>query len=93
MLVEREIGDEPLQPTMFCVPLPQVPQFVHTQVCRLLLPGVECRVTHPELTASAQTGVSASACRMACTTCSSENFDRFIDLLLSPRATEAAIVR
>ena len=37
-------------------------------------------------------GVSLSACRMAYTICSSENFDRFIEPLLSSRTAEAAIL-
>ena len=55
MLVEREIGDQPFQPVVFFLELPESAQFTHAQV-RVLLPGVERGVTHPELPAGVADG-------------------------------------
>ena len=90
VLIEREIGDEPFQSTVFFFQLPEPPQFAHPQMGVLLLPGVERGVTHPELPAEVADGVPASACRIAYTICSSENFDRFMGPLLSCETAEAA---
>ncbi len=51
MLVEREVGDEPFQPVVFFLQLPEAPQLAHAQMRVLLFPGVEGGVTHPELPA------------------------------------------
>ncbi len=51
MLVEREVRDEPFEPAIFFFHLPEPPQLAHAEVRVLLLPGVEGRVTHPELPA------------------------------------------
>ena len=50
-LVERKVGDEPFQPPILLLQLPEPAQFTHAQVSVLLLPGVERGVTHPELPA------------------------------------------
>jgi len=50
VLVEREIGDQPFQPTVFFFQLSELAQFTHAQV-RVLFPGVECGVTRSELLA------------------------------------------
>jgi hypothetical protein len=51
VLVEREVGDEPFQPPILLLQLPEPTQFAHPQVSVLLLPGVKRGVTHPELPA------------------------------------------
>jgi hypothetical protein len=51
VLVEREIGDEPFQSTVFFFQLPEPAQFTPPQVGVLFLPGVEGGVTPPELPA------------------------------------------
>src|SRR2546425_1333060 len=51
MLVEREVSDEPFEPAIFFLHLPEAPQLAHAEVRVLLLPGVEGGVTHPELSA------------------------------------------
>ena len=92
MLIQGEVRHEPFEPAVFFLHLPEPPQLAHTQVRVLLFPGVEGGVTHPELPTQIGTGVPASACRIAYTVCSSENFDRFIGPLFSCETTEAAIV-
>lgn len=84
MLIQREVGEQPFQPPVFFFELTEPAQFSRAQVGVFLLPGVEGRGTHPEL--------PALACRIAYTICSSENFDRFIGLLLSCEAAEAVIL-
>lgn len=56
VLVEREVGDEPFQPAVFFLQLPETSQLAHTQMRVLLLPGVERGVTHPELPAKVADG-------------------------------------
>jgi uncharacterized protein (DUF1330 family) len=51
VLVEREIGDEPLQPIVLVLELPQAAQLTHAQVRVLFLPGVEGGFANPELAA------------------------------------------
>lgn len=51
VFIEREVGDEPFQSTVFLFHLPEPAQFAHAQMGGLLLPGVEGGVTHPELLA------------------------------------------
>ena len=91
MLVEREVGNEPFQSAVSFLQLPESTQLTHAQMGVLFLPGIEGGVTHPGRQRSS-TGVPASACRIAYTICSSENFDRFIDPLLSSRTAEAVSV-
>jgi hypothetical protein len=89
VFVEREIGDEPFQPAVFFFQRPEPPQFAHPQMGVLLLPGVERGVTDHELPAEVADGGAGSACRIAYTICSSENFDRFMGPLLSCETTKA----
>src|SRR5215470_17367120 len=51
VLVEREIGDQALQPIVFVLELPQAAELTHAQVRVLLLPGVEGGLTDPQLPA------------------------------------------
>jgi hypothetical protein len=90
LLVEREVGDEPFQPAVFFLQLPETSQLAHTQMRVLLFPRVEGGVTHPELPVKVADRGPASTCRIADTICSSENFDRFIGPLLSCETAEAA---
>ena len=78
MLVEREIGDEPLQPIVFVLELPQAAQLTHTQVRVLFLPGVEGGFADPELAAHITDRCSGVGLAQRVGDCSSENFDRFI---------------
>ena len=82
MLIEREVDDEPFHPAVFFLQPSEPTQLAHAYVDVFLFPGVEGRVTHPELPAEVADGVPAPACRIAQTICSSENFDRFIGPLL-----------
>ena len=84
MLVERAVSDQPFQSAVFFLQLAEPTQVTHAQMRILLLPGVERDVTHP--------GVPASACRMAYTTCSSENFDRFMGPLFSCETVKAVML-
>lgn len=90
MRIEREVGDETVQSTVFFFQLPEPAQFTHAQVGVFLVPGGEGRVTDAELPAESADG--SAACRIASTLCSSENFDRFIGPLLSCVTAEAAIL-
>src|SRR5438874_6351149 len=92
MLVEREVGDEPFQPVVFFLQLPKAPQLAHAQMRVLLFPGIEGPSLTPSCRQRSPTGVPASACRIAYTICSSENFDRFIGPLLSYETAEAGIL-
>ena len=51
MLVEREVRDEPFEPAIFFLHLPEPPQFAHAQMGVFSLPGIEGGVTDPELPA------------------------------------------
>jgi len=51
VLVEREVGDEPFQATLFLLQLTEAPQFTHAEMGVLLFPGAEGGVTAPELPA------------------------------------------
>jgi hypothetical protein len=51
VLVEREVGDQALQPCVFVLELPQAAELAHAQVRVLLLPRVERRFTDAELPA------------------------------------------
>jgi hypothetical protein len=51
VLVEREIGDEPLQPRILVFELAHAPDFVHAQMPEPLLPNVERRLADPGLAA------------------------------------------
>lgn len=59
MLVEREVGHQPFQPAVFFFYLPQAAEFAHAEVRVLLFPGVEGRITHPELSAEVADGGAA----------------------------------
>jgi hypothetical protein len=62
VLIEREVGDEPLQSTVFLFHLSEPPQFTHALMGVLLFPGVEGLLGDPELaTEVAATGVPLSA--------------------------------
>jgi hypothetical protein len=63
MLIEREVSDEPFEPTLFFFHLSEAPQLAHAEVRVLLLPGVEGGVTHPEL--SAEVADRGAAFRLA----------------------------
>ena len=76
----------------FFFQLPAPAQLAHAQMGILVFPGVKGSVAHPELPAEITDRVPVSACRIAETMSSSENFDRFIGPLLSSRTTEAGIV-
>ena len=56
VLVEREIGHQPLQSAVFFLQLPEPPQLAHAQVGVFLLPGVEGGITDPELSAEVADG-------------------------------------
>ena len=93
MLVEREVGDEPFQSTIFLFQLPEPVQLTHAQVRALLFPGVEKVASlTPSGRHRSPTGVPASAWRIAYTICSSENFDRFMGPLLLSRTAETVIL-
>jgi hypothetical protein len=49
VLVEREIGDEPLEPIVLVLELPEPTELAHSQVGVLLLPDLERRLTHAHL--------------------------------------------
>ena len=49
VLVERDVGDHPFQLAVFFLQVSEPPQFVHTQVRVLLVPGIARGVTHPKL--------------------------------------------
>src|SRR5215467_4998240 len=51
VLVEREIGDEPFEPMVFLLELPESSQLAHPQVGILLLPRIERRLAHAQLPA------------------------------------------
>src|SRR5215470_16553365 len=51
VLVEREIGHQALQPSVFVLELPQAAELAHAQVRVLLLPAVEGGLTDPQLPA------------------------------------------
>jgi hypothetical protein len=54
--VEREVGDEPFEAIVFVVQLPQPPELAYTEVAVCLLPHVERRLAHAELTAHVRDG-------------------------------------
>lgn len=91
MLVDREVSDQPFQPTVFCFQLSEPTQFTHVQVRVLHPPGIEGDVAHPDLPAEVADGVPVLACRIAYTVCTVENFDRGIGPLLSYKTAEADI--
>ena len=59
MLVEREIGDDPLQAGTLVLQLAQAPQLVQARVRVLLTPLIERRFTHSELAHTSATGIPA----------------------------------
>ena len=65
MLVEREVGDQPFQPAILFLKLPESAQLAHTEVDILFLPGIERLLGNPELPAQVTEGVLPSACRRA----------------------------
>jgi hypothetical protein len=92
MRIEREVSDQPFQPTVFFLRLPQAPRLARAQMGLFIHPGVEGRVTHPKLPTEIATGMPAFAYRIAYTICSSENFDRFIGSLLSYGTPEVVML-
>jgi hypothetical protein len=57
-----------------------------------LFPRIERGGTHPELPTEVADGGPTSACRIADTICSSENFDGFMGPLLSCETAEAVML-
>ena len=51
VLVEAEVGDQPLQPRVLLLELAQPPELTHPEMRVLLLPRIERRPTHPQLPA------------------------------------------
>lgn len=49
MVVQREIGDEALQPTIFFLQLPEAPQCAHAQMGVLFLPHINRGFRHTPL--------------------------------------------
>ena len=56
MLVEREVGDQPFEPGVLLLHLPQSEQFTYAEMGVLLFPGIEGGVTDPELPAEITDG-------------------------------------
>jgi hypothetical protein len=46
VLIEREIRDQSLQPSVLLFELPSASQLAHTQMGIFLLPRIECRFSH-----------------------------------------------
>jgi len=89
LLVQRQVGHDPLQPRILILEHLQPPQLGHAEVRILLLPCVVPGFRHADLPASSTTGVTESANRSAYAICSSLNLDFFIASLSVPcRTTE-----
>src|SRR5215467_4329582 len=90
VLVEREIGDQALQPIVFVLELPQAAELAHAQVRVLLLPGIEGGLTDPQLPADVPDRGTALGPAQGVGPRSSENFERFIGPVLSGWTVEGA---